>query len=503
MSSDNRTPHSEPRALPGTAAARVFRVLLVEDSPTDQQLVKHMLSMVPGLNVDVTVAETLADCIAQLQRSEFDGLLLDLSLPDSTRLASCDRIVEHFPNMPFVVLMGLEDREIGLAAVQRGAQDFLSKRKIDGELIARTLQNAVERKRISQALRDSELRYRALLKAMTSMVWQADARGNFDGDNVDWMAYTSQSKSLAAGDGWLYVFHAEDAARMDREWKAACENATEFETSARLWNVASQSYREVELRAVPLLGDDRKVREWIGQLTDVEDARRTELEMRRTQRLASVGTLAAGIAHEVNNPLGAAQISAQAALANLEANPDRVGECLENVVASLDRCVTIMDNILQFVRTGTGASLRQRLDVIVNHAISLSKGYAAKHNARLSAQTTDPPPLATVNAIEIEQVLLNLIRNAIHSRDGGVNVLVRSELGENGNARLIVHDDGCGIPSEIRDRILDPFFTTRKAGSGTGLGLSIVHGIVREHGGKIEFESVEDGGTTFIVEFPR
>ena len=278
--------------------------------------------------------------------------------------------------------------------------------------------------------------------------------------------------------------------------------ANEFETTGRLWHTASQSYREVEMRAVPLKTDRGEVRQWIGQLTDVEETRRTELEMRRSQRLVSLGTFAAGIAHEVNNPLGAAQLSAQAALANLDVHPDRLRDCLDNVVVSLGRCGTIMQNILSFVRTGSSESVKQPLDTIVNHATSLSKGYASNNDATLSVQMTEPPPEAIVNAIEAEQVLLNLIRNAIHSSDGHVNVTVRCNYGENGNARLIVQDDGNGIPEDLQESILDPFFTTRRPGAGTGLGLSIVHGIVREHGGRIDFQSTPGEGTEFVVELP-
>jgi two-component system NtrC family sensor kinase len=256
------------------------------------------------------------------------------------------------------------------------------------------------------------------------------------------------------------------------------------------------------MRAVPLKTDRGEVRQWIGQLTDVEETRRTELEMRRSQRLVSLGTFAAGIAHEVNNPLGAAQLSAQAALANLDVHPDRLRDCLDNVVVSLGRCGTIMQNILSFVRTGSSESVKQPLDTIVNHATSLSKGYASNNDATLSVQMTEPPPEAIVNAIEAEQVLLNLIRNAIHSSDGHVNVTVRCNYGENGNARLIVQDDGDGIPEDLQESILDPFFTTRRPGAGTGLGLSIVHGIVREHGGRIDFQSTPGEGTEFVVELP-
>jgi PAS domain S-box-containing protein len=485
------------------SSPKVFRLLLVEDDATDRNLVQQMLSQQDGLHFDISVAESLSEGIRELEQSTFDGVLLDLTLPESRQLEACDRLAELFPDVPFVVLTGLSDRDLAVMALQHGAQDYLCKSNIDGEQIARTLEYAAERKRTSQALRNSELRYRALVGAMTSMLWEADANGAFIGKNPEWLKYTTQSESLADGEGWLYVFHAEDAARIEREWKTARAAAVGFEASGRLWNAPTQSFREVELRAVPIKGHDGSVREWIGQLTDVEDNRRTELEMRRTQRLASVGTLAAGIAHEVNNPLGAAQISAQAAFAYLENNPQRLKECLENVVTSLDRCATIMENILTFVRTGTGGSRRQSLDSIVEHAISLSSGYASENDATLTSETVDPIPTATVNAIEIEQVLLNLIRNAVLSSAGHVHVVVRSEFGPNGAPRLIVQDDGDGIPAEIQDRILDPFFTTRKAGSGTGLGLSIVHGIVREHGGRVEFESVEAEGTTFIVELPE
>ncbi len=243
-------------------------------------------------------------------------------------------------------------------------------------------------------------------------------------------------------------------------------------------------------------------------LEELVERRTLELEhsrakLRQSERLASLGTLAAGIAHEINNPVGGILVAAQN-IRDLQQRPDTghlVDECLSTIASHAERCGHITKRVLQFA--GQHKSDRQpgNINIMVARSAQLVSTYAQEHGAEVDLELADGLDLVTADQFEIEQVLVNLIRNAVESGERGVRVRIRTEAASNA-ARIVVQDNGRGIAQEQIPHIYDPFFTTQRQRGGAGLGLSIVHGIIAEHGGTIDVASRVGRGTTFTITLP-
>lgn len=221
------------------------------------------------------------------------------------------------------------------------------------------------------------------------------------------------------------------------------------------------------------------------------------------KRLVAVGTLAAGIAHQINNPVGAIALVAEHALGSRdEPNPRQALEAaLATVLDEARRCGRIVKNVLQFARDEPMPKALEDLNPTVDRASRLARDYVVRRGGTLDVVLSDDPLPVRMSPIDVEQVVINLIRNGSESRKGGANVEVRTaRTGK--DACVLVSDDGNGIESAVRARVLEPFFTTRLADGGTGLGLSVAHGVVTDHGGQLEIEPRSTGGTRFCVRLP-
>ncbi len=228
----------------------------------------------------------------------------------------------------------------------------------------------------------------------------------------------------------------------------------------------------------------------------------------RSEQLASVGFLAAGVAHEINNPLAAIALGAESLEGRLAdvldpENPDHkiVANYLRMIQSEAFRCKGITEKLLDFSRVGPVTRLDTELGELVQGVVEMV-GHLGKYQQREIQLNVPGPVLVSANPQELKQVVLNLVANALDSTDEGG--AVRVELaGRDGWAELDVTDNGCGMTLEVLDRIFEPFFTRRREGQGTGLGLSISYRIVADHGGTIEAHSNGPGqGATFRVRLP-
>lgn len=238
--------------------------------------------------------------------------------------------------------------------------------------------------------------------------------------------------------------------------------------------------------------------ELVAERTRELDKSREQLQ--QAQRLASIGTLAAGIAHEINNPLGMMLLSMDLAMDSL-GRPEALAELLRQQKQDLERCARIVKGVLDFARQGAKEKSPLDLNEAVRHGLDLTREYARRHGVAVETRLAGGLSSISGNATDLEQVVVNLVQNAVHAcgRRGCVTV---ETCGVNGGVRLVVRDNGCGMaPDEVR-RAFDPFFTTRIEKGGTGLGLITVHGIVTQHGGTIEITSEPGKGTVVTIDFP-
>jgi two-component system NtrC family sensor kinase len=230
----------------------------------------------------------------------------------------------------------------------------------------------------------------------------------------------------------------------------------------------------------------------------------------RADRLANVGQLAAGLAHEMNTPLGSISAHAEESLQLLEHLPDgRLSrERLEDlrgrllaIMRQAHRCSRVATRLLQFAQPGRPVGGKCIPNEVLRGVVELFTPAASEKGVHLDRLAEANLPDAPVGPAELEQLLMNLIQNAIDACQRGDIVRVQA-VGADRHIQFIVTDTGCGIPHETLNRIFDPFFTTKSVGHGTGLGLSVCHGIVRSVGGSIEVESAPGQGTRVTVSLP-
>jgi signal transduction histidine kinase len=224
-------------------------------------------------------------------------------------------------------------------------------------------------------------------------------------------------------------------------------------------------------------------------------------QLRHADRLTTIGHLAAGIAHEVNEPLGAILGFAQL-IEKSPALPDELGRDVARIISASLSAREIIRNLMLFARQGSPVRQCVHLREVVLDTMSLLEPRCQRASVRVRLELAEDLPAIHGDRVQLQQVVTNLVVNALQAMPDGGALTISTSCTEDGVA-LSVRDTGEGIRDDMRDRIFDPFFTTRDIGQGTGLGLSLVHGIVMAHGGSIEVESSVGKGTTLTILLPR
>jgi len=253
----------------------------------------------------------------------------------------------------------------------------------------------------------------------------------------------------------------------------------------------------------PIRGPDGRVTEVLELLLDVTRRKEVEEELVQAGKLASVGELAGGVAHEIGNPLAIISGKTKLLLAALREGrtPERLAADLEKIERHAERIGRIAGSLLSFSRRSTRERGRLRIEDALREAIALLEHRLGAGNVRFSLRTAADLPEIVACKAEVVQVFVNLLQNALDAMPGGGDLRVEAEA-EDGSVRVLVADGGPGMTEAVRRRVFDPFFTTKGPGRGTGLGLSISHRIVRDHGGEISVESRPGSGSAFTVRLP-
>ena len=271
------------------------------------------------------------------------------------------------------------------------------------------------------------------------------------------------------------------------------------EIVGRVWSFRDVTERR---RAERILERNRE------QLEELVEERTQELvesrdQLRQADRMAAIGTLAAGVAHQINNPIGAILNAAEYALL-CEDEDEAVSvfkDALRTNAEEARRCGAIVRGMLQFARQEPVPKVVEDLNEAVRQATRAVEGYATRHHGSIQLDISPTPIEFPMSLLEMEQVIVNLLRNAIEAAPPKPEVRVSTQL-DGKTARIEVSDNGRGIEDKHRTEIFDPFFSTRIIEGGTGLGLSVAHGIVTDHGGQIAVTRSDERGTTFTIELP-
>jgi C4-dicarboxylate-specific signal transduction histidine kinase len=384
----------------------MMRVLAIEDSEVQVQLIRGMLSKSGHARFDLRTAPDLKTGLSLLKQTTFDAVLLDLTLPDSFGIESCLDVNAVAPTVPIVVLTGVDDEELAISTLQRGAQDYLVKGEIGNHLLARSIRYAVERKK------------------------------------------------------------------------------AELEIQA--------THEKLELRVEQRTAELKRMQ---------EEASIRQEELAHASRINTLGEMAAGLAHELNQPLMAIIGFADYSLHLLRSgsqDSSLIAETMEDAASEAKRAGEIIKRMRGLVNRRPSKHSHTCLNDTVQECVQLLRPGL---DVAVSLELDDSLNTIEIDRIQIQQVILNLARNAVQAMDNANStderrLTLRTGIDDKSGLHFgEVSDTGPGLPQEDLERLFDPFFS-RKPG-GLGLGLSISRTIVESHGGRLKVSENARHGLTF------
>ncbi len=237
-------------------------------------------------------------------------------------------------------------------------------------------------------------------------------------------------------------------------------------------------------------------------IKDIEQRRLMQKQMAQADKLASIGELSSGIAHEINNPLGIILGYTQLLLRSEDPRSDRYND-LKTIEKHVQSCKAIVEDLLNFARTSSPQKEKLDVHTVIEDVIGFVRHHSNLETIQIETQFAPELPPVLMDEKKIKQVLINLLMNAIHAVDRNGTINITTGMNEAASRVTVeVADDGHGIAEENLPRIFDPFFTTKPTGEGTGLGLSVSYGIIKGHGGNITVKSEKGRGAAFTLSMP-
>lgn len=529
---------------------RPTTVLLVEDNPGDARLIREMLSEAGRSGFQLAEASRLDEACARLARGGIEVILLDLSLPDVQGLETVRKVVACAPAIPVVVLTGLDDEATALQALHAGAQDYLTKGRVDAAQLSRTIRYAQERKRLEtslhllaevSALLASTPDYEAWLAGIPSLavprladLCLLDVLGEDGGPRRVAVSAADPDLAVQAQQLLHYPLHRD---RPHLVWRVLETGEAELvrEVAPTFIDGIAQGARHLELlsrfeirshMAVPLRarGQIRGVVTFAATAFSGRQYGPDELSL--AQELASRLSLALDnvrlyqqakkairardealsmVTHDLRNPLAAITLGTSLILHGLRPQEQMLRtrlEGIENSAAVMDR---LIQDLLDITRI-EGGGLRLTMAVVeagslLETAAAHVELAAAERGIQIQVVPESLPPLRA-DPSRILQVLANLLANALRFTPDGGRVTLRAAL-RAGEAVFSVEDTGTGISAEDVPHLFDRFWQGRRVErEGAGLGLAIVRGLVEAHGGQVGVESRPGVGTTFSFTLP-
>lgn len=365
------------------------------------------------------------------------------------------------------------------------------------------LRDITERMQVEEQLRRSEERFRLVALATNDVLWDWDL-------TTDQRWWSDSAKALFGYDperepgidAWTRRLHPDDRDRIWSSVQRTLESGQMFWFGEYRFRLADGTDAIFLDRGYIIREADGKPVRVTGAMIDMTERRQAQEQLRRTERLAELGTLASGMAHEIGTPMNV--IMGRAEHMMQRTTDERIKKGLQVIVTQVERITKIMNQLLSMARRRPSERRPADLRRIVDDCLEVLQERLRKHRIHVVKEYDAQAAQAVVDSDQMSQVLLNLLLNADHAMaEGGTLRLGLRSDADGAHVILSVSDTGHGIPQEILSKIFTPFFTTKEVGKGTGLGLTVVHGIIEEHGGAIAVESDVGKGTTFTITLPR
>ena len=498
-----------------------LRVLIVEDSADDAELLLRELRR-NGYALNAHQVETAEELVTALDGSEWDLILSDYTLPRFSGTRALSLVRERTTDIPFIFVSGTIGEDTAVAAMKAGAQDYVTKGNLHRLIpaIERELRDAAVRR----ARNHAETERRAAEQKLRQLVQAVEQSASFviitDVDGV--IEYANPKLLEVMGYG-----ADEVVGRKPSLWKSGTVDAATYETlwqtilAGQAWHGELQNRRKdgglvtVSASISPVRDDDGRLTHFVGIQEDVTYRREIEEQLRRSQRLESIGQLTGGLAHDFNNLLTVVIGNLDLLHEELQETPKAL-EMVDHALNASLRGADLTRQLLAFARRQSLAGSPFDLNELVRGTTALLRRTLGEQ-IEIKLELARDLWTAVADSTQVESALANLALNARDAMAGGGRLTVQTA-----NARLDAHyaaenidatpgdfvmlavsDTGTGIPAELLGRVVEPFFTTKPQGKGTGLGLSMVYGFAKQSSGYLKIDSEVGRGTTVRLYLPR
>ena len=495
------------------------RILIVDDEPRMCQSVRELLA---GQGFQLETAGSGREALRRLAEGGYDLVLLDLVLPDVGGQEVLSFIREHHPELLTIVISGVSSIDAAVAALQRGAYDFIRK-PVEGEELRKRVANALEQRRLIREkaaihweLEQSQRKYRYLVENSPDLIYTLDEQGRFTFVNDAFERLLGFRREEVIGRHYSEFVLPQDVEKSrfvfnERRTGSRAASGLELRLRRGLSPVEPPDF-PVEIKAQGIYDrecerQDKNYLGTYGVARDLRERKALEHHLQQVEKMEAVGRLAGGIAHDFNNFLAA--VMGNIALAKMHTKPsEEIYSRLEQMEKATMRARDLTQQLITFAQGGLPMKRAGRLAELIQEASTfVLRGSGAR------CRCSFPEDLwpGEFDSGQITQVVQNLIINADQAMPEGGLISVQGEnvtvtegyplpLKPGRYVRVTVEDQGCGIPSENLSKIFDPFFTTKK--NGMGFGLATSYSIIQNHGGYLTVESAAGEGTCFYFFLP-
>lgn len=512
------------------------RLLVVDDEEDIREIYRRALERE---GFEVALAEQASTAVEKLATSDFEIVIADIRMPGMDGIQLLELVRKEHQGTDVIIATGYPAAETAIQALRLGAFDYIIKPFTIEELL-HTVHRCLEHRRLSTenvylrriaALYDisrafsTSMGLKSLLELIANHTAAAvGARGVCvflleDGKVMPAASTGAATTSLPSPPEeikqWEGVVQVPEngAVKLFVPLDARGERVGFIMTERETADFSAEEEKLLQIfaeQAATAIRDTRLHEELQARLRELEQAyqvlRKTQEQLIQSEKLSAVGELAAGVAHEINNPL--ATILGTIQLMHETSVPAQKKEQYFKIMEQqVERMSRVISGLLNFARQGEPRFSDLNLNNVIEETLLITE-HQLQRTGEIEVVRELQPDLPTVYADQnqVQQVLVNLFLNAAQAMAPGPGKLtIRTLTRAGGDGEFVVAevaDTGCGIPKEIQSKIFDPFFTTKEVGRGTGLGLSVAYGIMERHGGKIEVQSVVGEGATFILSFP-
>lgn len=492
-----------------------IRILQIEDNPGDVRLIKEMLKDVKSADSVLKDASDLASGIEMLKDNGYDLILLDLGLPDSMGLSTLEKIHSINSVVPIVIMTGIDDEELGLKAVQSGAQDYLVKSEIDPDVLIRSIRYAIERKRIDEKLRRSEERFRSTFEQAAVGLAHVSLVGDWLRVNGKLSEILGFSPDELLTRNCLEMTHPDDLPEDARNIDLLLKYKTKTYTIEKRYQHKKGHYVWCQLTRSLVEESPEAPKYFLSVIEDISRRKNTELALLNSEQKlrelnASKDKFFSIVAHDLRSPFSALLGFSEYMSNHIEElTPDEVKDFSFRIYKSLNSLLKLIENLLQWARIHTGkmefSPGRFHLNELIDEILNIYNMNARRKNIHILCSLSEGYDVYADKDM-MDSVLRNLMSNAIKftSSGGEIEILARRS---NGFVEVSVRDTGIGISKEDMERMFRIDENMTREGTdkekGTGLGLVLCREFVEMNKGKISVESEPGKGSTFRFTIPE